>query len=292
MPVNREYKDSVFSLLFNDKTRLLELYNALHDGTPFTEEDGIEINTLRDALFMGRVNDISFLLGDMLVVLVEHQSTLNPNMPLRMLLYIGRIYEKIGDNRRMYASRKVVIPRPEFIVLYNGPEAFPERKVLKLSDLYKELAGYEQAMLELEVRVYNINKGVNPVIEERCPTPGAYAELVDRVRKNEQGGASRDEAVKEAVRYCQGKGILKEFLREHGSEVENMLLTEWNWDDALQVRWEEGWEEGREKGREEGIEKGIEKGVEEDRKWVMSLLEQGMSPEELKRIIETSPLPR
>jgi hypothetical protein len=246
MKANREYKDSVFSLLFNDKKRLLELYNAVN-GTSFSNEDDIEINTLQNALFMGMINDISFTIAGMLVVLVEHQSTVNPNMPLRLLMYMARIYEKIIDNRRLYSSKKIDVPRPEFIVLYTGKEDFPAVKVLKLSDLFREAVGHDKAWLELEVTVYNINKGVNPLIEERSPTLGGYAGLVAKARENEDAGMDRDEAVKEAVRFCKARGILADFLKKHGSEVGNMLLTEWNWEDALQVRWEEGMEKGMEK---------------------------------------------
>jgi hypothetical protein len=270
MEVNREYKDSVFTLLFNDKARLLELYNAIN-GTNFTEKDGIEINTLQNALFMGRVNDISFILADVLVVLIEHQSTINPNMPLRLLLYVAQIYQKIIDNKRLYASRKMDIPRPVFIALYIGKEDFPARAVLKLSDLFKEAAGHDKAALEVEVTVYNINKGVNPDIEGRSPALSGYAELVDKARKNEASGLERNEAVKQAVNFCVEHGILAGFLKEHGSEVENMLLTGWNWDDALQVRWEEGWKEGEEKAE----------------KWFSELVSNAKTLEDLKRLMET-----
>jgi hypothetical protein len=138
MNANREYKDSVFSLLFNDKASLLELYNAIHD-TNYTNEDDVEINTLQNALFMGRLNDLSFIMAGVLVILVEHQSTLNPNMALRLFIYMGRLYEKIVDGRRMYSSKRISIPRPEFIVLYNGKEDMPAESTLKLSGLYKEV---------------------------------------------------------------------------------------------------------------------------------------------------------
>ncbi|MDR1219318.1 MAG: Rpn family recombination-promoting nuclease/putative transposase [Treponema sp.] len=274
MKANRKYKDSVFTLLFNDKKRLLELYNAVN-RTSFANADDIEINTLQNALFMGMINDISFTIAGMLVVLVEHQSTINPNMPLRLLMYMARIYEKIIDNRRLYSSKKISVPRPEFIVLYTGKEDFPAVKTLKLSDLFRETGGHDKARLELEVPVYNINKGVNPAIEERSSTLGGYARLVAKARENEAAGMDKNEAVKGAVRFCKAKGILADFLKKHGSEVENMLLTEWKWKDALQVRWEEGWEKGKEETRKE------------DKRQFSSLVNQAKSLDELKRLLET-----
>ncbi|MDR2658613.1 MAG: Rpn family recombination-promoting nuclease/putative transposase [Spirochaetaceae bacterium] len=133
--MNRNYKDSVFTLLFSDKSRLLELYNAI-EGTNYTNAEDITINTLQDALFLDRINDLSFQFRDKVIVLIEHQSTINLNMPLRLLLYIARIYEKIIDNNHIYSRKRMAIPRPKFIVLYNGKEYLPDRSVLKLSDLF------------------------------------------------------------------------------------------------------------------------------------------------------------
>jgi hypothetical protein len=186
---------------------------------------------------------------------------------------MARIYEKIIDNRQLYSSKKISVPRPEFIVLYNGKEDFPAVKTLKLSDLFKEAGSYDKVQLELEVTVYNINKGVNPGIEERSPTLNGYAGLVAKVRENEAAGMNRNEAVKGAVRFCKARGMLADFLKKHGSEVENMLLTEWNWKDALQV--------AREEAREEGMEDGMEKGKEEIAR---NALSEGASPEFVRKI--------
>jgi hypothetical protein len=194
------------------------------------------------------------------------------------LLYIARIYQKITDNKQLYSNRKMSIPRPVFIVLYNGKENFPARTELKLSDMFKKIEGHERIALEVEVTVYNINKGINPEIEERSPTLSGYAELVGKVRENQAAGLGGDEAVRGAVNFCIERGIIAGFLKEHVSEVENMLLTEWNWDDALQVRWEEG------------IEKGLDKGREESRKLFYKLMDQVGSVDELRSLLETSPL--
>jgi hypothetical protein len=131
---------------------------------------------------------------------------------------MARIYEKIIDNRQLYSSKKISVPRPEFIVLYTGKEDFPAVKTLKLSDLFKETGEYDKVQLELEVTVYNINKGINPEIERRSPTLGGYAGLVAKARENESAGMNRSEAVKEAVSFCKSRGMLTDFLKRHGSE--------------------------------------------------------------------------
>ena len=239
---NIRYKDSFFTSLFSDPPRLRELYGAI-SGRPLPKDAELEVNTLENVLFMGRLNDLSFLAGSLVLVLLEHQSTVNPNMPLRFLLYLGRVYEKVVESRGLYRGRRMEVPRPEFYVLYNGREELPDETELRLSELWSG----DGSDLELRVKVLNINWGHNREIMEKSPSLAGYARFVARVRDKE-GSLGREGALKEAVRYSIREGILREYLREHGREVENMLLTEWDWDEAKEV-WKE---EGREEGREEG----------------------------------------
>jgi predicted transposase YdaD len=268
---NRNHKSSFFTSLFNDKERLLELYNAL-EGTSYDDLDLIEINTLSDVFFLNQQNDISFTIGDKLVVLIEHQSTPNENMPLRMLMYIGRVYEKITDADNIYRKNLLRIPKPEFIVLYNGKEEFPDEKIIKLSDAFEHSEPSKDLLhLELQVRVVNINKGRNPEIEKKCEALSNYAEVVRKLRELGGEGLSLDTAIKKTISYCLEQNILLDYLRKHGSEAVNMLYHEFNMDKALAV--------SREEGREEGEARGMERGREE----VFSLLESGMSLAEAKQ---------
>jgi predicted transposase/invertase (TIGR01784 family) len=245
MQVNRKYKSSVFTLLFSEPEKLRELYNAL-SKTQYDESAFIKINTLSDAIFMDRINDISFTINDKLVIIIEHQSTINPNMALRLLHYISRIYEKLVDKRAIYSRKKITIPRPEFIVLYNGRENYPDESIMKLSEHFEQ-TGNEDIALELEARICNINKGHNENLERRCRTLADYTEFVAKVRNYEQESDLRN-AVRKAITECVRRGILQEFLEEHSSEVMNMLITEWNWDDAKAVWYAEGKEEGLQVG--------------------------------------------
>ena len=258
MGVNTKYKDSMFSLLFSDPDTLRELYCAL-EGITLPAEVPVTINTLQDVLFMDRVNDISFEIGGKLVILIEHQSTINPNMALRLLMYIARVYEKIIGDKNLYASKFIRIPRPEFFVLYNGVAPYPDEAFMKLSDAFENTEllkpfGKESPALELEVKVININQGKNEGIAGKCKTLGGYSAFVDKVREFEKELGDREEAIKKAVRYCRDHDILKEFLEENATEVMNMLMTEWKMEDALAFRFEEGIEEGMEKGKEEVAE--------------------------------------
>ena len=291
MGVNTKYKDSIFSFLFSHPDILRELYSALK-GITLPADIPVTINTLRDVLFMDRVNDISFEIGGKLVVLIEHQSTINPNMALRLLMYIARVYEKILGDKNLYTSRPLSIPRPEFFVLYNGTAPYPDQQTLRLSNAFETTANLglpaeQSPALELVVKVFNINEGKNETIARRCKTLAGYSAFISKVRKYEKELGDKAEALKRAVQFCREHDILKEFLEENATEVLNMLMTEWNWDDALAVRFEEGREEGRqegwEEGREEGWEEGVEKGHQED---IKNLFAFGMAEEQIAHALK------
>jgi hypothetical protein len=240
---NRNHKDSVFTRLFSEKSNLLELYSAI-SGKSYPESTKIEIVTLSNVLYMNQINDIAFVLEDRLIVLIEHQSSINNNMPLRMLQYLSAEYDMIVDRKNLYKQKRIMIPAPEFIVLYNGDKKFPDYKELKLSDSFKSKT--PDLYLELVVRVYNINKGHNTNMAVKSPVLSGYEEFIAQIKENLKSMELRD-AIKLAVKTCISKNILVSFLERHSSEVENMIFGEWNLDDAKQV-WQE---EAREDGREE-----------------------------------------
>jgi len=228
--VNKKYKDSVFTKLFGEKDKLAELYNAI-SGTNYVPDD-ISLTTSENIIFIGRENDISFTIGDKLIVLIEHQSSINPNMPLRCLLYIARQYQMLADNDAIYSSRLVKIMPPEFIVIYNGKDEFPEETILNLSDAFIDKTINN---LELKVKVYNININYNSDIMRRSETLKEYSIFVARVRKNIDNVHKLNEALEKAVKDCVKDNILRKFLERHGSDVINMLSMEFNLDDAKRV---------------------------------------------------------
>jgi hypothetical protein len=273
MSINARYKDSVFSFLFSDPVLLRELYCAL-EGVDLPPDVPVNINTLRNVLFLGPVNDISFEIGDKLVVLIEHQSTINPNMALRLLLYIAKIYEKMIKDRNLYGSKLVKMPRPEFWVLYNGTAPYPEQQTLRLSDAFETLEPLclpERTALELEVQVRNINGGQNEGIVRRSRTLAQYSAFIDRVRTLTGEMGDKEDAMKAAIKYCREHDILKEFLENHTAEVVNMLLEEYTVEDAIALMRKESLAEGREEGQEEAVN---------------NLLVYGMTPEQISRALK------
>jgi len=264
--VNRNHKNSVFSSLFSDPDILRELYSAI-EGVVISPDVSIKITTLKDILYKDQINDLSFTIDNRLVVLIEHQSTVNENIPLRLLLYIARVYEKIINRRKRYQTKLEKIPKPEFIVLYNGKENYPDYKELKLSDAFKDieglkLSGHDVIPLELIVHVYNVNYGHNSEILKKSQTLGGYSIFIDKIREYQKKRNSLEKAARSAINYCIKNNILKEYLEAHASEVLNMLLGAWDQEEALEV--------AREETREE------------DRLHFLELIDQGLSIDEIK----------
>ena len=244
--VNHNYKDTVFRLLFSDKERLLSLYNALSPKR-CDNPDLLTVVTLEDAIYMEVKNDIAFMIGTD-IHMYEHQSTINPNMPLRFLQYIATEYQRLTDKRSLYSRKLVKLPRPHFVVFYNGRESSPDHSVLKLSSAFEvnadALTGEEELpTLELVADVYNINAGHNAQILEACTTLKGYAEFVSRIREN-QKIMPFAQAVSKAVDDCIHDGILADFLRNSKSEVVGMSIFEFDREEYDDMVREEGREEG------------------------------------------------
>ena len=220
LQTKRTYKDSVFRMLYSRKEELLSLYNALN-GTDYQDPEQLEVTTLENAIYMNMKNDVSFLL-DAEMMLYEHQSTWNPNMPLRDLIYITRLLEKYVNRESLYASTPVRIPAPHFVVFYNGSSDVSEDVILKLSDAFEERKGShlerKEPELELKVHFLNINQGYNEELMERCRTLREYSEFVARIRRYAAGETAIEEAVDRAVTECIAEGILADFLRSQRAE--------------------------------------------------------------------------
>ena len=235
---NRKYKDSVFVDLFSEdekaKENFLSLYNALH-GTNLPLSCPVENIRLDNIMYMNIVNDDSCLEDNKIIVLAEHQSTINENMPIRFLQYIARLYEKLQTPADRYLRKLSKIPTPEFYVFYNGVEDYPETITLKLSNAF--ITKSEQVPLELTVQVLNINKDKGNKILKTCKTLDEYSLFVEEVRIQTQ--LNPENGFTNAVKICIEKGILKEYLQRKAREVINMLIAEYDYDTDIAVQREE-----------------------------------------------------
>ena len=242
---NREHKSSAFSALFSEPEKILTLYNAV-SRNEYPLDASVKITTLENVFYNEVYNDLSFVIDDKLVVLAEAQSSINNNMPLRFLFYMSEIYSDCIDGRSIYRKRLIKIPHPEFIVLYNGKEEYPDESILKLSDAFCELPeGHKpNGSLELTVKVLNINKGHNKGIVQKSAELEGYVEIISEIRKNQDSGLNLKEAIDKAVKDCIDKGILPDFLKKYGGDVMSMLYKEWDSNEYGEVQREEGVLEG------------------------------------------------
>lgn len=194
--INRTYKSTVFIMLFEDKKNLLELYNA-----------------------------------------VSGKHYQNPELPeINFLFYISSEYSVMTREANIYSTQVVRIPPPKFIIFYNGEKEQPERKILKLSDMYTVQEG--EICLELTAVMLNINQGFNEKLKETCKTLGDYAEYTGRVRKYARKMGLPD-AVERAITECIQEGIMREFLEKNRAEVTYMSIFEYDQERHLRQEREE-----------------------------------------------------
>ena len=242
--LKRNYKDGMFRMLFSEKEKMIELYNAVTDSD-YGKDTEVEVVTLDDAIFGDVKNDLTFIIDSHYMVMTEHQSTINPNMPLRMLGYSTREFERRDIMRKLYSKRLVKIPVPELYVIYNGREDQPMRQELKLSDAF--MVKCDKIAIEAKVEVININYDKDPEILKKSRTLYEYSRFVHMMRqKQEQMG--REEAAEEVVRECLEEGILTEFIKKNGGDIMDLVNIELTREECEAIREQDGYERGIEQG--------------------------------------------
>ena len=261
---NMQIYDTAFRSYFNNPKRFLSLGNAIL-LTNYQNEADVLFNTLQETMYGKLKNDISCLLGGFFLVITEHQSTINPNMPLRFLLYAAELYQQIiaMNKRAIYGSKLINLPVPRFIIFYDGVKPMEDFHTLNLSKSF----GGDNKYLEAKTDVYNITIGQNQELKKRCDYLRQYSEFTAYYRKARNNSKDPNAAVRDTIKFCNAHNIMTDWLKEHESEVFRMLHFEWNDDDAREVWREEAYEDGREeglaKGREEGLEQGLERGLKQ-----------------------------
>ena len=244
--VNREIKDGVFRLLFDDPEKAAELYHALSGEKCAPDE--IMIITITTTISGELKNDLAFVVRGKVMVVGEHMSSPYENMPVRLLMYIGLLYEKWikmkGEEKFIYGSTLYKIPTPAFVVFYNGTAKRPEKEVLSLSSAFENPMDENLGHLELKVPVYNINKGMNMALFSKSPHLRQYAEFIAKLREFTKLYDDYSRAVREAVSHCIDNNILSEFLRKEGGKIVSILST-YDPEVALRVRTDERIEEER-----------------------------------------------
>ena len=286
--VIRNYRDTLFRMLYRNKKRLLSLFNAVN-GTQYDNPDDLTITTLEGVLYLGMKNDVSCII-DMMMQLYEHQSTVNPNMPLRNLFYVSDLLQKYiyEEGIDIYSRKQIKIPTPKFVVFYNGDEEQPERKEIRLSKAFSANTG--ETNIELVVLQININKGQNEELKAACKTLQEYAEFTERAREHRKEMELED-AIRTTIDECIRDGILKDFLLKNKAEVYHMCLYEFDVELHERVLREEEREEGRLEGIREGRLAGQQEGMQNGKKFAKQVFKAFLSGKTPETIAEELNVP-
>jgi len=286
--VIRNYRDTLFRMLYRNKKRLLSLFNAVN-GTQYDNPDDLTITTLEGVLYLGMKNDVSCII-DMMMQLYEHQSTVNPNMPLQNLFYVSDLLQKYiyEEGIDIYSRKQIKIPTPKFVVFYNGDEEQPERKEIRLSKAFSANTG--ETNMELVVLQININKGQNEELKAACKTLQEYAEFTERAREHRKEMELED-AIRTTIDECIRDGILKDFLLKNKAEVYHMCLYEFDVELHERVLREEEREEGRLEGIREGRLAGQQEGMQNGKKFAKQVFKAFMSGKTPETIAEELNVP-
>ena len=274
---NRRHKDSLFVDYFSKdrdwKQHFLSLYNAIHGTNLQVETTKLERVNLEQVLYMDYYNDIAVMVNDQFIMMIEHQSSINPNMPLRLLEYVTRIYGNMIDSKLKFSSQMIPLAKPEFIVFYTGKENIPPESYLSLSDAFKvKHFPNAELTLELKVKVCKI-KSTNPSpVIHKCPDLDQYVQFLKLIDKAKSDGQSKPltRAIQEAVHH----NVLKDYLERKGGEVLSILMTEYDYATDIAVKQEEAFAIG--------LERGIERGAYENKlETAKTFLSMGLTPEQV-----------
>lgn len=289
---NREYKAGLFAFIFHRKEDLLSLYNAVN-GSDYTDPDELEIYTMEGFIYMGMKNDLSFLIDSKLAVF-EHQSSYNPNMPLRGYIYMADALKKyIALNQLdIYSSKRLEIPALRYYVFYNGTRKMEDETTLYLTDSMKGEDAEEISCAQFKAHMININKGHSPKIMEKCPLLYEYSYFVAAVREKIDRETSLMEAIDRAVSECIRKGILADILRAHRAEVTDMLLKEYDEEFHIscekKISYEDGYEDGMKQGNARADEADRRADAANRRVEILTRKLRGCSDEEIAVALDMS----
>jgi hypothetical protein len=238
------------------------LYNALN-GTDYTDPADLTYYTLEDAIYINIKNDVSFLISDTLN-LYEHQSTQNPNMPIRGLIYLSKNYQTYIKLNHLDIHSSVLqkLPLPQYYVFYNGTDQEPDKKVLELTDAFPEISGKEPC-LNCKATLLNINYGHNKELLRKCRKLEQYSIFIDRIRKKQKSGFDLPDAVDQAIDDCINDNVLKEFLIKCRTEVQEVVLSTFDQENHDRILKEDSLEKGKKIGEKIGEKRGKELGKEE-----------------------------
>ena len=267
----RNHKDSTFCLLFSEPQRAIELYNAV-TGENLPPDTELTYTTLKNAIYIDRNNDLSFVVNDRYLVMSECQSTINRNIPMRCLGYVNRTLENLAGREVLYGRNLVKFPAPEFYLFYVGKEPW-DRKTLRLSESF--LVEPKENSLELVVNLINLSYTETSEILQRSPSLLGYSKLLYHIQEElSANDGDLKQAIDTAVKACMDEGLIADFLHKHSKEVTGMLFEEITVEEFAEIRAREaytdgekaGYDKGEKAGRAEGEKSGLARGAAQEKR--------------------------
>lgn len=269
--VNEQYRNSVFCEYFSNQRRLLSLCNAVL-GTDYSDSDDVIINTLEGTFFNAQKNDVSCQIGEHFLVLIEHQSSINANMPFRCLSYVSELMNNlVTDKNRLYRKTLIKFPSPKFFVLYDGNDEEPLVREMRLSDSFDD----PQPSLELRLTSFNINHGLPQPLFKRCSYLQQYSAFVGKVKEGLRLQLDLHNSISRAVKFCIDHNVMRDFLLQQGKEVFTMIELQWNLEDAQRAWYLDG--------KDDGLAEGFNRKAEQI---ALKMLERNKSFEEICDLTE------
>ena len=289
----RNHKDSTFCLLFSEPARAIELYDAV-TGENLPPDTELTYTTLKNAIYIDRNNDLSFVVNDRYLVMSECQSTINRNIPMRCLGYVNRTLENLAGREVLYGRNLVKFPAPEFYLFYVGKEPW-ERKTLRLSESF--LVDPKENSLELVVNLINLSYTETSEILQRSPSLLGYSKLLHHIQEElSANGGDLKQAIDTAVKACMDEGLIADFLHKHSKEVTGMLFEEITVEEFAEIRAREAYADGEKAGRAEGEKSGLARGVAQEKREIAKTMKAkgleiamiaeltGLTPEEIAEL--------
>ena len=289
----RNHKDSTFCLLFSEPARAIELYNAV-TGENLPPDTELTYTTLKNAIYIDRNNDLSFVVNDRYLVMSECQSTINRNIPMRCLGYVNRTLENLAGREVLYGRNLVKCPAPEFYLFYVGKEPW-DRKTLRLSESF--LVDPKENSLELVVNLINLSYTETSEILQRSPSLLGYSKLLYHIQEElSANGGDLKQAIDAAVKACMDEGLIADFLHKHSKGVTGMLFEEITVEEFAEIRAREAYADGEKAGRAEGEKSGLARGVAQEKREIAKTMKAkglgiamiaeltGLTPEEIAEL--------
>ena len=289
----RNHKDSTFCLLFSEPARAIELYNAV-TGENLPPDTELTYTTLKNAIYIDRNNDLSFVVNDRYLVMSECQSTINRNIPMRCLGYVNRTLENLAGREVLYGRNLVKFPAPEFYLFYVGKEPW-DRKTLRLSESF--LVDPKENSLELVVNLINLSYTETSEILQRSPSLLGYSKLLYHIQEElSANGGDLKQAIDTAVKACMDEGLIADVLHKHSKEVTGMLFEEITVEEFAEIRAREAYADGEKAGRAEGEKSGLARGAAQEKREIAKTMKakglgiamiaelSGLTPEEIAEL--------